>query len=117
MKLIEGCSFATVVLDGLRPNVVFEYGILHAKKKPIMLFKEVDAQVDVRGFLRDPAGLGLTGVSLDVDSQFSDVKDLYQVTWNRFEVSATVKLILDEYRKKKKEIQGYIEIPEPKLCT
>jgi len=39
VKLIEGCTFAVVVLDGLRPNVVFEYGILHALNKPVLLFK------------------------------------------------------------------------------
>ena len=36
--------------------------------------------------------------------------------WNRFEVANTVKLIWEEYRKKKSEIKGYIEIPEPRLC-
>jgi len=116
-KLIEGCSFAVVCLDGLRPNVVFEYGILHGRKKPVMLFREGAAQVDIRSFVRDPAGVGVVSVPLDLDSQFSDAKDAYCARWNRFEISTTVKLIWDEYHKKRKEIQGFIEIPEPKLCT
>jgi len=111
VKLIEGCTFAVVVLDGLRPNVVFEYGILHALNKPVLLFKEADAQVDLSSLLEDLPGL--PKVDLKVDSQFSDVKDVHQATWTRFEILATVKLILAEYRKKSGEIQGYIEIREP----
>ncbi|MGO8816448.1 MAG: hypothetical protein ACLQVG_17570 [Terriglobia bacterium] len=56
--MIGECSFAVVCLDGLRPNVVFEYGILHGKNIPIMLFKEAEAQVDIKGFVRESAGLG-----------------------------------------------------------
>ena len=112
-KLIEDCSFAVVALDGLRPNVVFEYGILHANKKPIMLFKEAAAQVDLSSLLHERTRPAPPRVGLNVDSQFSDVKDVYQATWNRFDISATVKLILAEYRKKKREIQGYIDIPDP----
>lgn len=114
--MIGECSFAVVCLDGLRPNVVFEYGILHGKNIPIMLFKEAEAQVDIKGFVRESAGLGNGPFPLDVDLQFSDVKDVHYATWNRFEVANTVKLIWEEYRKKKSEIKGYIEIPEPRLC-
>jgi hypothetical protein len=115
--LIGRCSFAVVCLDGLRPNVVFEYGILHGKNIPIMLFREAEAQVDIRGFVRESAGLGIGPFPLDLDLQFSDVKDVNYAPWNRFEIASTVKLIWEEYRKKKNEIKGYIEIPEPVLCT
>ena len=104
-------------MDGLRPNVVFEYGILHGRKKPVMLFRERRARLDIRSLIRNPTGLRIAPVPLELDSQLSDVKDAYCATWNRFEISATVKLIWDEYRKKRKEIQGFIEIAEPKLCT
>ncbi|MGO8790602.1 MAG: hypothetical protein ACLQVL_24905 [Terriglobia bacterium] len=114
--MIGGCSFAVVCLDGLRPNVVFEYGVLHGKNIPIMLFKEAEAQVDIKGFVRESTGLGIGSFPLDVDLQFSDVKDVNYATWNRFEVANTVKLIWGEYRKKKNEIKGYIEIPEFNLC-
>ena len=114
--IIGSCSFAVVCLDGLRPNVVFEYGILHGTNIPIMLFKEAEAQVDIRGFVRESAGLGNGPFPLDLDLQFSNVKDVNYATWNRFEVANTVKLIWEEYCKKKKEIKGYIEIPELKIC-
>src|SRR4051812_31129339 len=50
MKLIEGCAFGVVSIDGLRPNVVFEYGALHAHKKPILVFKEHEALVDINSY-------------------------------------------------------------------
>jgi hypothetical protein len=115
--LIAGSSFAVVCLDGLRPNVIFEYGILHGKGAPTMLFKEAEAQVDIRAFVRESAGLTIGPFPLDLDIQFSDVKDVNYATWNRFEVANTIRLVWDEYRKKKDEIKGYIEIPEPKSCT
>ena len=114
--LIGRSSFAVVCLDGLRPNVIFEYGILHGKNIPIMLFKEAEAQVDVRGFVRESAGLSIGPFPIEVDLQFSDVKDVNYATWNRLEIAMTVKLIWEEYRKKKDAINGYIEIPEPRLC-
>ncbi|MGA7648707.1 MAG: hypothetical protein WBW01_19525, partial [Terriglobales bacterium] len=48
IDLIEGCSFAVVVLDGLRPNVTYEYGLLEAYGKPIILLKEQSATVDIK---------------------------------------------------------------------
>ncbi len=39
-KLAKDCAFAVVVLDGLRPNVVFEYGLLKGFGRPIILLKE-----------------------------------------------------------------------------
>jgi hypothetical protein len=115
-KMIEGCSFAVVCLDGLRPNVIFEYGILHGKNIPIMLFKEADAQVDIKGLVRESAGLSIGPSPLDLDLQFSDLKGVNFAPWNRFEVAKTVRLIWEEYGKKKTDIKGYIEIPEPKIC-
>ena len=113
--LIEQCAFALVVLDGLRPNVVFEYGIIRGKKKPTILLKEENASVDIRG-LYDVAGdLKVVPVKIDVDKQFSDVKDLNCAIWKRFSIEETVKIIWDEYSKKKGKMEAYIEIQEPKL--
>jgi hypothetical protein len=114
--LIEDCAFGIVILDGLRPNVVFEYGVLHGLKKPVIFFKEVEAQVDIRGFFGHTPNLSLDPVALDLDKHFSDSKDVYCAPWNRFEIKNTVRTVWEEYRKKKKEISGYIDIPEPKLC-
>jgi nucleoside 2-deoxyribosyltransferase len=116
-KLIQNCALGVVILDGLRPNVVFEYGILHGLKKPVIFFKEVEAQVDIRGFFGHAPNLNLDPVALDLDKHFSDSKDVYCASWNRFEIKKTARTIWEEYRKKKDEIVDYIDIPEPKLCT
>jgi hypothetical protein len=52
-----------------------------------------------------------------VDSHFSDVKDVYHAEWNRLDPAATVKTILQEYRKKKGKIEHYVDIKEPKLWS
>jgi hypothetical protein len=117
MELIERCSFAIVILDGLRPNVVFELGVIYAKGKPLMLFKETDALVDIHGLYASPtAELKINAPPVNLDTQLSNLKDLYHAPWNRFDVKGTLKLIWVEYGKKKDEIRGYIEIREPTQC-
>lgn len=66
---------------------------MHGKNKPVILFKEAEAKVDIPGFFRDPAILAVAPVAVDLDTQFSDVKDVHYATWNRFEISATAKLV------------------------
>jgi hypothetical protein len=115
--LIEGCSFAIVILDGLRPNVVFELGLIDAKDKPLILFKEAEAFVDIQGlYASPPAELKINASPVNLDTQLSNLKDLYHAPWNRFDVKGTLKLVWEEYRKKKSEIERYVEIPEPNLC-
>lgn len=111
-KLIENCCFGVVILDGLRPNVVFEYGILHAKGKPVILMKETNAEVDIKGFFRGRPPLEMTGIQVEVDLHFSDVKDVYYASWDRFSVRAILKTIREEFKKKRNEIKPYVEIPE-----
>lgn len=117
VELVENCSFAIVVLDGLRPNVVFELGLIHAKGRPLLLFKEADALVDILGLYASPtAELKSNAPPVNLDTQLSNLKDLYHAPWNRFDVKGTLKLVWSEYRKKRDEIKGYVEIPEPDLC-
>jgi hypothetical protein len=114
--LIDGCKFSIVVLDGLRPNVVFEYGILHGKGIPVILLKEKNSEVDIRGYYDNVPDLSISPVLLNLDRQFSDVKDVNYRTWDRFSIKETVKVILEEYRKKKSALgAGYIDIKEPPL--
>jgi len=114
-RLIENCSFAVVAINGLRPNVVFEYGALHAHGKPVILLRELDARVDIESYYGDAANLVASPVKLNFDTQLSDVKDVNYATWSRFSIRSTVDIIWTEYVKKKNEIAGYINIPEPKL--
>jgi hypothetical protein len=113
--LIAGCSFAVVVLDGLRPNVTYEYGLLDAQSKPVILLKEKSAAVDIKSLIGNTVDLGVTPPPLNVDSQFSDVKDVNHVEWSRQDPAGAIKVILQEYKKKKSQIKGYVDIKEPEL--
>jgi hypothetical protein len=115
MASIKGCAFGIVCLDGLRPNVTFEYGALHAHDKPLLLFGEAEAQVDIAGYYANVAGLKVDPVPLNLDSQLSDAKDLNYTKWNRFSVATTVKAISQEYAKKEGQIKPFFDIPEPLL--
>jgi hypothetical protein len=117
MELVKKCSFAIVILDGLRPNVVFELGLIHADPTPLILFKESEALVDIHGLYSSPtAELKINAPPVNLDTQLSNVKDINYAAWNRFDVKGTIKLVWSEYCKKKDEIKGYVEIPEPTIC-
>lgn len=114
-KLIEECSFAIVVLDGLRPNVVFEYGMLHASGRPVILLKERSAEVDIRSFFPRSPSLDLAPAPVNLDSQFSNVKDVNYAEWSRWSIKETVRTVWREFRKKKGQIKPYKDVPEPKI--
>jgi hypothetical protein len=103
------------VLDGLRPNVTYEYGLLDAHSKPVILLKEKSASVDIKSLIGDSVNLAVAPPALNVDSQFSNVKDVNHVEWSRIDPAGAVKIILQEYKKKKPRIKGYVDIEEPKL--
>jgi len=113
--LIEECSFAVVVLDGLRPNVTYEYGLLEACEKPIILLKEQSATVDIRSLVGESVNLAVTSPPLNIDNHFSDVKGVNYAVWNRLDPAAAVNTIWQEYKKKKSKIKDYVEIKEPVL--
>jgi len=70
-ELIKRCAFAIVALDGLRPKVVWEYGMLHALEKPVILLKEAEAQVDIASLFSDAASLDVKAPTINLDSHFT----------------------------------------------
>jgi hypothetical protein len=114
-QLIAGCSFAIVVLDGLRPNVTYEYGLLDAYEKPVILLKEKSATVDIKSLMGDPVSLAIASPALNVDTQFSNVKDVNHAEWSRLDPAGTIRIILQEYKKKKSKIKSYVDIRDPVL--
>jgi len=112
---IQNCVFGVVCLDGFRPNVVFEYGALVGAGKVVLPFKEAAATVDINHFFKDVVNLAVGRPAIKLDEHFSNTKDRYTPNWNRFEIQKTVSGIWEAYRKRRKDIDGYIEIPEPKL--
>jgi hypothetical protein len=116
-NLIKNCTFAIVVLDGLRPNVVFEYGLSKGYNREIILLKEPSARVDVLGFWADRITLEASIPQIDVDKHFSDVKDQAYAKWNRLSFKETVATLWDEYEKKKSKIPGALNLKKPEIGT
>lgn len=117
ISLIDGAAFAVVILDGLRPNVVFELGLIQGKDKPVLLFREAEAVVDIQGlYSNPPAELRVNPPTVNLDIQLSDVKDINYATWTRFDLKGMLKIVWKEYSKKRDVIPGYVEIEEPSIC-
>jgi hypothetical protein len=60
-QLAEECSLGIVILDGLRPNVVLELGILMGKNKPIIPLQDENAFLAIKSFY--PQGCGEAGLT------------------------------------------------------
>jgi len=115
-ELIGKCVFGVVILDGLRPNVVFEYGMLFAKGRPVIVLKETEALVDVASYFGDAPSLNLPQVKIDLDKHCSDIKDQTFSPWRRHFMRDTLEVLWSEYQKKKSELKGsFVEIPKPEL--
>jgi hypothetical protein len=71
--------------------------------------------VDIKSLIGDAVSLAVAPPSLNVDSQFSDVKDVNHVEWSRLDPAGAVRIILQEYKKKKSRIKSYTDIKEPEL--
>ena len=111
--LIRQCGFAVVLFDGLRPNVVFEWGLLRGSKRPVMLFKEKQATVDIRHLVGNSVDVAVPTTPIDVNSQFSNVKDINYCGWNRYRIEDTKTRIWDQYTKKESEIKAFVSVPKP----
>jgi hypothetical protein len=117
LSLVEDSAFAVVILDGLRPNVIYELGLIQGKRKPVLLFKEAESVVDIKGlYVNPPAELSVNQPPIDLNTQMSDVKDLNYARWERFDLKGTLKLVWQEYNKKRDVIQEFVQIEEPTIC-
>jgi hypothetical protein len=68
-QLAEACALGIVILDGLRPNVLLEFGILLGKNKPIIPLQDEEACVAIKSFYQGNCqGSGLT------EREFSKLK-------------------------------------------
>jgi tetratricopeptide (TPR) repeat protein len=86
LQLLKDCILGIVILDGLRSNVVLEYGILLCLAKPIIVLKDKNAKIDIEGLddnLKDSLEKKhITNPKLDIDKHLSDVKDLHWTSYD-----------------------------------
>lgn len=123
-KQIKDAQLIVVLLDGLRPNVVYEMGYAAAlENKKILCLSEKNATILVRNFYPEPLAVPATNglkytilnPKLDVYSALSDCSDLFILKYDRFDMDdlkEQLKAYLDEYAiqtPKEKQIQTTIQ--------
>lgn len=113
---ISSCSFGVVCLDGLRPNVIHEWGFMRGQGKPVILLKKEDATVDVRHFIRESAPQ-LQNPSLDMNVHVSNLKDINYTLWYPLDPQKSVNGIWQEYVKIREQFSsaGLVGVEEPHL--
>jgi tetratricopeptide (TPR) repeat protein len=104
-ELLKTCSFAVVILDGFRPNVLFEYGILKGLGKPCIVLLEKQAKIDVLSFYTNPSPKILNPL-IDMDKNFSDVKDRFYVRYDKNNPPEIRQLLTREFGKRQKDIDN-----------
>ncbi len=115
-KEISESQFGVVCLDGLRPNVIHEWGFMRGRQKPVILLKKEGATADVRHFIRESAPQ-LQNPVLDVNVHLSNLKDINYACWYPEDPPRSVKAIWDQY-KKASELNPdakLLEVEEPHL--
>ncbi len=100
--LLHECSFSVVILDGMRPNILFEYGILKGLGKPCIVLLEEHASVDVLNYYGEDESkrleeAGIKNPHVDLDKHFSDVKDRYCVRYSQYGPKKTREKILKAF--------------------
>jgi hypothetical protein len=111
-KQIAESALGVVCLDGLRPNVVHEWGYMRGAKKPVILLKKEDATVDVRHFVGGSVP-ALQNPPLDMNVHLSNLKDINYARWYPGEVPRSAKAVWEEFNKIKNA--DLPDIKEPHL--
>lgn len=123
-KQIKDAQLIVVLLDGLRPNVVYEMGYAAAlENKKILCLSEKNATILVRNFYPDPLAVPaingekytILNPKLDVYAALSDCSDLFILKYDRFDMDDLkdqLRTYLDEYvvqTPKEQQIQTTIQ--------
>lgn len=67
-ELIDDSVLGIIILDGFRPNVLFEFGFLTGKRKKLIILQSKKACINIKSLFPDAKESGLT------QSQFSKLK-------------------------------------------
>lgn len=114
---ISNSAFGVVCLDGLRPNVVHEWGFMRGRSKPVILLKKEGATVDVRHFVGASVP-ELVNPPLEMNNHLSNLKDINYAQWYPEDVPKSAKAIWEEFNKMKKKKTGQpdlLDVDEPHI--
>jgi tetratricopeptide (TPR) repeat protein len=113
---LNTASFAIIILDGFRPNVLFEYGILIGLKKPCIVLLEKRATVDVKNYFEQDDVNSINNPNINIDKHFSDVKDRYYIVYDRNNLKKLKDDLEEQYTKLKNDIEKTVmEVLFPNL--
>ncbi len=115
-KQISQSAFGVVCLDGLRPNVIHEYGYMRGQNKPVILLKKEKATVDIRHFILEAAP-ELENPNLNMDVHVSNLKDIHYASWYPEDPPKSTRAIWEEYKKVRELFSAakLLDIEEPHL--
>lgn len=114
-KQISACQFAVVCLDGLRPNVIHEWGYTRGVNKPTIVLNRDGATVDVVSILGPSAPANMSNPALVMDMHLSNLKDINRKTWYPGDPVQSVRVIWEEYGKLREEFPFLVAVKEPRL--
>lgn len=91
LTFTKECDLGVVILDGLRPNVILELGMLIANGVPRIILLNSKARVDVSSLATD-AGIRIRidrDIPIDVSKQISDISN---INWDRYDLTNPAKI-------------------------
>src|ERR1700674_1409816 len=115
-RQITQSAIGVVCLDGLRPNVLHEYGFMRGQNKPVILLKKEKAAVDIRHFILEAAP-ELENPTLNMDVHVSNLKDIHYAKWYPEDPPKSTKAIWDEFQKVRElfSTAKLLDVEEPHL--
>lgn len=115
LEFLNACSLAIIVLDGFRPNVLFEYGVLVGLNKPCIVLLEQNAILNVSSFAKCNSKKS-TNVDIDMDKDFSDVKDQMYIRYKYNDPKKLRELLSGELVKVEPYVeQAYMKLMFPEI--
>jgi len=114
-NLLKDCILGIVILDGLRPNVVWEYGVLYGLHKPIIVLKDKDAEIDIKNLDDDLNSkleeYHISNPKLDIDKHLSNVKDLHYTPYDWRNPNELETLLEDALKRNEDKMLSEIKRP------
>jgi tetratricopeptide (TPR) repeat protein len=101
---IGSCCFAVVILDGFRPNVLFEYGILKGLNKPCIVLKEDHGTIDLLNYYSEDKKPPIVNPIMNIREHFSDIQDRYYVEYPKYNPKRIREIISEQFKRKEPEI-------------
>ncbi len=75
LRAAKDCVLGVVILDGFRPNVLFEFGVLMGLEKPIVLLKDKEAEINIKTLYGDISNQNCKMVTGLTASNFESLKN------------------------------------------